>query len=326
MTTVPVVSVILTTFNQGPWLKEAIESVLRQTFDNWELLIVDNGSTDESPAIVDSYGHDPRVVAIRYDRNTFHTVISNAAVRQARGRYISFLYGDDYYLPLKLERQVAAFDTLSDKHGVVYCGSYRLLPGGRLVELPCGSMAGDILETMLKGAPAQQFSPIAPLVRRECLLRYPFNEAVFIEGEAVFGKIALGYHFAPVFESLAVMRDHETNLGKQIDSNLDRNVLMLNELFDHPDFPARLQHLRGQLIARTFRLGGWQAIRREANYALGRERLQRAIAYDPSMRLDPRVRAGLLLSRMPGWMANACQQLVSAWTGTPPQVGPDSTR
>ena len=316
----PIVSVILTTFNQERWLKEAIESVLSQTFQDWELLVVDNGSTDESPRIVASYVSDSRVRSVRYEQNTAHTFISNAAVQQARGRYISFLYGDDYYLPGKLARQVAAFDTLTPGHGVVYCGGYRLTIGGRLLDAPCAAAAGDILEPMLTTAPVQLFLPIAPLVRRDCLLRYPFNERLFIEGEAVFGKIALGYHFAPVSELLVVMRDHETNRGKEISANLERNVLMLEELFDHHDFPDRLQHHRAALMAKTFRLAGWQAIRRERNYEVGSERLRTAVAHDPSMRADPRVRAGLMLSRMPAWLANVCQSVIEGWTGAPPPV------
>lgn len=316
----PTVTVLLTTFNQERWLREAIESVIAQTFKDWELLIVDNGSTDDSQRIIGSYAADPRIIGVRYEQNVAHTRISNAAVRQARGRYIALLYGDDYFLPRKLERQVEAFDTLGPRHGVVYCAGYRLVTDGRLVEVPCASYDGDILEPMLTSAPAQLFMPIAPLVRRECLLRYPFNETLAIEGEAVFGKIAMGYDFAPVSEALAVMRDHDTNLGKEISSNLERNVRMLDELFDHPDFPERLRHLRGGLVARTFRLAGWQAIRREKNYQLGGERLRTAVAHDSSMRWDPRVRAGLLLSRMPSWIANVCQRPIDRWNGTPPPV------
>ena len=318
MSNAPTVTVILTTFNQGRWLKEAIESVLSQTFDDWELMIVDNGSTDESPRIIGSYAQHPKVTAIRYEQNTPHTIINNEAIRQARGRYVSLLCGDDYYLPRKLELQVAEFEKLTEKYGVVYCGGYRLVPDGRLVELPCGTCAGDILETLLRSASVQQFPPIAPLVRRECLLRYPFNEAVFIEGEAVYGKIALGYHFAPVFEPLVVMRDHENNLGKEISSNLERNVLMLNELFDHPEFPVRFQHLRGRLLAKAFSLGGWQAIRRDRDYQLGREHLRRAIGHDPSVSRNPRVRTGMALCGLPRWMANACQWAVNRWKGIPP--------
>ena len=318
MSGVPAVSVVLTTFNQGRWLRQAIESVLAQTFRGWELLVVDNGSTDETPHVVAAYAGHPQITSIRYDQNNNHTSISNAAIRRARGQYIGILHGDDYYRPRKLERQMAMFDQLSPEYGVVYCGGQRLMLDGRLLDVPCASHTGNILEPLLEYAPGQLFQPIAPLIRRDCLLRYPFNESLFIEGEAIFGKIALGYYFAPVPEALVVMRDHETNLGKEIRSNIDRNVLLLDELFEHPEFPVRLLHHRARLVAETFRLGGWQAIRRDRDYASGREWLLTAITHDPSMARNLRVRTGLALCRLPRWLANACQRVLNYWKGIPP--------
>lgn len=318
MSNVPTASIILTTYNQGRWLREAIESVLAQTFTNWELLIVDNGSTDDTPLITGSYARDPRVRVLRQEQNRPHTVINNEAVQQAKGQYVCFTCGDDYYRPRYLERVVGEFEKLPEKFGVVYCGGYRHLPDGRLVEAPCGPCAGDILETFLTNSSVQQFLPIAPVSRRECLLRYPYNEEVFIEGEGVYGKIALRYHFASVPELLVVMRDHETNMGKEILSNLGRNVVMLNELFDHPDFPLRMQHHRRRLIAQTYRLGGWQSIRRERDYDMGGRHLRAAIACDPSMSWNVKVRIGLALCGLPRWSANFCQWVINCWKGIPP--------
>lgn len=323
--TTPTVSVVLTTYNQARWLREAIDSVLQQTFEDWELLVVDNGSTDNTPEVLNAYQDDSRVIGVRHERNLPHTVISNRAINESRGRYVSFLYGDDYYLPQKLARQVAAFDQLPEKYGVVYCAGYRLGVDGQLIACPCSTQAGDVLEALLKSAGANLFLPIAPLVRRECLLRYPFNEGVFIEGEGIFQKIAFSYHFSPLPEPLVVMRDHQTNLAKEVRSNLERNIFMLNALFAHPEFPPRLRHLRGRLLAEKFRLGGWQMIRRKRDYDLGRRWLQDAIAHDTTMRRDPRVLAGLTLARMPRWMANAWQNAIDGWKGAPPPVPEDST-
>jgi hypothetical protein len=70
---------------------------------------------------------------------------------------------------------------------------------------------------------SQFFAPIAPLVLRQCLLWYPFNETIFQEGEDVYVKIALGHHFHPLPEPLVVMRDHPGNMGKEIWRNLGRD-------------------------------------------------------------------------------------------------------
>jgi glycosyltransferase involved in cell wall biosynthesis len=311
----PLVTVLLTSYNQGRWLREAIESVLAQTYREWELLLIDNGSTDHSPAIIEEYRAHPRITVVRHDRNRPHTVISNEGICRARGQYLSFLYSDDYYLPNKLERQVSAFEGLSEQFGVVYSAGYRLTSDGVLHHLPCETHRGDILAALLTRP--QFFQPIAPLVRRACLLKYPFNEQLFMEGEGIFAKIAMRYLFHPLQEPLGVMRDHDSNMGKEIAPNLARNIMMYEALFAHPDFPASLQSLRGQALGGTYRIGGWEAIRRERNYDRGREWLRAAVRCNPALRRDPRVAAGLLISSLPRPLADVCNRLLNGVAGAP---------
>lgn len=314
--TVPAVSVILTSYNQRQWLRQSVDSVLAQTFEDWELILIDNGSTDGSVSIAEEYRRDPRVVVVRHDRNEPHTVISNDAVRRSRGRYVSFLYSDDYYLPAKLARQVPVLDSLGDRYGVVYSAGYRLMPDGSLRDVPFANLDGDVLEPLVRQE--QFFMPISPLVRREALLRYPFNETIFMEGEGIFTKLALGYHFHPLPEPLAVMRDHATNMGKEIVNNLKRGVIMCEEIFDHPEMPARLRPLKGHVLGTTYRLGGWQMIRRLRDYKQGRLWLTTAVRYEPALAFDPRVLAGLTLALLPSVAANACLDLLNATVGAPP--------
>jgi glycosyltransferase involved in cell wall biosynthesis len=312
----PAVSVILTSYNQGQWLRQSIDSVLGQTFPDWELLLIDNGSTDDSPAIVESYRSHPRITVTRYDRNTPHTVISNDGIRRARGRYVSFLYSDDYYLPAKLERQVAVLDTLPPEFGVVYSAGYRLLADGQLVPSPCGAHRGKVVRALI--VERQFFLPIAPLVRRECLLRYPFNESLFVEGEGIFTKIALRYLFEPLSEPLVVMRDHPGNAGKEIRPNLERNIRGYDDLFGHPDFPPELAALKPRILGETYRLAGWQTIRRERNYQQGRRWLWSAVRCFPRLAADRRVVLGLVLSALPAGLAERGQALLNRVMGTPP--------
>ena len=305
----PIVSVILTSYNQGQWLREAIESVLAQTCRAWELIVIDNGSTDHSPAITEEYRTHPQIKVLRYERNSPHTMICNAGVSLSRGRYISLLCSDDYYLPTKLERQVGAFERLSEEYGVVYSAGYRLHPNGRLVLSPCGQYRGNVLEALL--TQPQFFPPISPLVRVECLYRYPFNEAIFMEGEGIYAKIGMHYWFHPLLEPLVVMRDHENSMGKEIMPNLQRNILMYEALFAHQDFPEELKSLRGGALGRTYRLGGWEMIRRERNYQQAGEWLRKAIECNPGLAKDLRVQVGLVISSLPRPLADLCNWLLN---------------
>jgi glycosyltransferase involved in cell wall biosynthesis len=113
MTTTPQVSVIVIFLNEERFLGAAIESVLAQTFSDWELILVDDGSTDASPAIAAAAAaRDPariRAVAHPGRENRGMSASRNRGLAEARGRYIAFLDGDDVWLPEKLDQQLAVF-------------------------------------------------------------------------------------------------------------------------------------------------------------------------------------------------------------------------
>src|SRR5262249_7305943 len=101
-----VVSVIVPTYNRAETIRAAIASVKRQTFDDWELIVVDDGSTDATASLIE--GSDPRLVLIR-QKNQGVNAARNAAMLRARGQYIAFLDSDDEWLPHHLELSVAFF-------------------------------------------------------------------------------------------------------------------------------------------------------------------------------------------------------------------------
>ncbi len=109
----PRVSIISPTYNRAGVLSETIDSVLEQTIDDFEYIIVDDGSTDSTEDVVRSY-NDTRVSYIRLSGNQGANVARNRGIERASGRYISFLDSDDWYLPNRLERTVDVLDKLPD--------------------------------------------------------------------------------------------------------------------------------------------------------------------------------------------------------------------
>ncbi|MFA7523280.1 MAG: glycosyltransferase family 2 protein [Halothiobacillaceae bacterium] len=102
------VSIITPAYNSSVFISNAIESVIKQTFTNWEMIIVDDCSDDKTVAIVEDYiKRDPRIHLIKLEKNSGAAVARNAAIRAAKGRYISFLDSDDQWLPHKLESQLS---------------------------------------------------------------------------------------------------------------------------------------------------------------------------------------------------------------------------
>lgn len=107
------VSIIMPSWNTARFIGESIQSVLAQTYTNWELLIVDDCSTDNTDEIVQPFLSDERIKYFKNEKNSGAAVSRNKALREAKGKWIAFLDSDDLWLPEKLERQIA-FMTAND--------------------------------------------------------------------------------------------------------------------------------------------------------------------------------------------------------------------
>jgi len=105
---VPSVSVIVPTFDRAELLREALDSVQMQTFPDWECLVVDDGSADETPEILASRAAaDPRIRALRFEHGGSPGRSRNAGIAASRGEFVAFLDDDDAWLPAKLDRQLS---------------------------------------------------------------------------------------------------------------------------------------------------------------------------------------------------------------------------
>lgn len=113
------VSVILPTYNRANVLRRSIDSVLKQSFADFELIIVDDCSTDMTKELIDSY-HDPRIRYIENEENLGAGAARNAGVAVSEGELIAFQDSDDEWLPNKLSQQIAVFASSDKNIGMVY--------------------------------------------------------------------------------------------------------------------------------------------------------------------------------------------------------------
>lgn len=102
----PTISVVLATYNRANYLPKAIQSILEQTFQDWELIIVDDGSQDNTFEIVNSYLEDFNNIRYLKQQNKKQYYAKNAGIQASFGKYITFLDSDDYYLPHHLESRL----------------------------------------------------------------------------------------------------------------------------------------------------------------------------------------------------------------------------
>ncbi len=100
------ISIIMPSYNTAKYISDSIKSIQAQTYENWELIIVDDCSTDDSVAVIKSF-NEPRIRLLQNEKNSGAALSRNCALREAKGKWIAFLDSDDVWVPEKLEKQTA---------------------------------------------------------------------------------------------------------------------------------------------------------------------------------------------------------------------------
>ena len=162
----PTVSVIIPTYNRAHLVGRAIRSVLNQTYQDFEIIVVDDGSTDNTGEVVKGL-NDPRIHYIRYEQNRGGSAARNTGIRASRGEYIAFLDSDDEWRLEKLKKQMEVFRAASDKVGAVYTGLQHVV-NGKCAKVTRPTRSGCIRKELLKKNVVGTTSSV--VARRKCFL------------------------------------------------------------------------------------------------------------------------------------------------------------
>jgi glycosyltransferase involved in cell wall biosynthesis len=315
----PTVSIVMLSYNQAEFVRDAVESVLAQTLTDWELVIVENGSTDGSKALLAEYAaREPRIKLISHPDNQSLNKRLNEGVRASTGRFISLLMSDDLYLPGKLEQQTRAFAELDDSFGVVYSPGWHLnvLTQQRWLSNDLQS-SGMVLELLLGSLPQGFICPLAPMYRRQCLETYPFHEDLFQEGESILLRIAMRWKFRYQPEPTVVMRDHARNLGKATRRNNECFEVVLDHLRAHPDFPVASRPLVDAVRVRCERAASWQVLRVDGDVEWARRVLIKAVRADWRQLAHPKTMLHVGLAILPDGLRRQANRTLNAIRRSP---------
>ena len=252
------VSVVLPTYNRAHTVRTAIDSVLAQSYEDFELIVVDDGSTDDTPTVVSDVS-DHRVQYLRFPENRGANVARNAGIRAADGQYIAFQDSDDVWRPRKLELQVRTFERAPEDVGVVYTGYYRVSDGDRQYG-PRGkeTLSGDVHEEMLKGN--GWFIPTAvAAVRQACFDAVGlFDERLQrLQDWEMWLRLSERYEFELVNKPLLEkpMEQDDVSLRSDTEAFIHGMELILSEYREefrtHPDRLAQHQRQLGYQYLRN---------------------------------------------------------------------------
>jgi glycosyltransferase involved in cell wall biosynthesis len=214
----PAVSIVVATHNYGRYLAGALDSALAQTFGDFEIVVVDDGSTDDTAEVILPYLADPRVRYYRTE-NQGQPAAKNFGIRFARADLIAFLDADDLWLPAKLERQLALLHG-DPGLGVVYTRRLLIDPDGRQLEYREPELhRGLVVEAMFY----RNFVCFSSaLVRRPV-----FTQAGYFDEDLPLAidydlwlRVAPAYRFDYVDEPLVQYRTGHANLSSRIEERL----------------------------------------------------------------------------------------------------------
>lgn len=285
----PAVSIVLPTYNRGYCIRRSVDSILNQTFRDFELIVVDDGSTDDTKDIMRSYD-DPRLVYIHNADNRGQTARLNQGLSAARGNMIAFQDSDDEWLPEKLEKQVAAMRCLPPEVGIVYTDKWRCEPGRERYHWrsPVNMPEDGIIFDKALDESVYDIGPQSVLIRRDCFDKAgPFDERLtnFNDWD-LFVRISRHYLFHHIQEPLVnynVSPDAMTALG-------EGKAIEAIEVIFHKFLPD-LERLPAVLAKRAYWIGSFHM--RNGDAAKGRAYIWKALRARP---LSPRYIAAAFIS------------------------------
>lgn len=225
-----IVSIIIPTYNRAHLIKRSINSILNQTYTNFELIVVDDGSTDNTKEIVNDY-NDQRIKYIAHETNIGASAAMNTGIKNSSSDFIAFQGSDDEWYPEKLEKEIKVFNDSSSKVGVVYSGIWSIENNKKIFK-PNPNISkkeGKIYSELLKGNFINGLCTIRKVCFTECGL---FDENLLgLEDWELFIRIAKKYEFRYVNEPLIIAHNAEGNISSDFLKIFKARKLILEKHF-----------------------------------------------------------------------------------------------
>lgn len=218
----PLVSIIIPTYNRSHLIGRAIMSVLNQSFQDFELIVVDDGSSDDTEArILDFQIQDKRIRYFRHNVNKGPAAARNTGIGLASGRYIAFQDSDDEWMADKLEKQVNILNKSSSDIGMVYTGFVRVF-SHKKVYVPSARIKkkeGDLHHELVGG---NFIGMPTVLIKKECFEKVGiFDEHLpSLEDWELFIRVSKYYKFICIDEPLVITYESEDSISRVKTSNV----------------------------------------------------------------------------------------------------------
>ncbi|WP_434222130.1 glycosyltransferase family 2 protein [Limnospira platensis CENA597] len=280
----PRISVVMPAYNCEQYIAEAIDSVLAQTETDYEIIVVDDGSQDQTRSVVATYHSQVRYV---YQHNQGVSVARNHGLSLARGEFITFLDADDYFFPDTLRSQLAVFDA-DPELAIVHSGWRRVNQTGEmLIDVQPWEMVAELnLENWLRWKPLGTMGTL--MFRRQALQTVGGFEPGLAHAEDVdliLRLVSSGYRSAWLKRSTVCYRQHDRNTMRDGISQAKSINYVLDKFFNLPDIPLEIKVIEDWVRYSTLVWSSWYLYHTGFNTEMV-EYLQRSWSYSPFLPME----------------------------------------
>lgn len=245
------VSVIIPTYNRAQYIAEAIDSVLNQTYQDFEIIIVDDGSTDNTKEIIKPYLDDySNKIRYFYQKNKGISAARNMAINKAREDYIAFLDSDDRWLPEKLEKQMKVIK--DENINFVYSAMYVENNGRMTNRIIPANPATDFLGLLTKN---QSIAMATTIIKKEYITKTGmFDETLTVSVDYdLWLRVLLKYKVKYLKEPLTIYREHADNITKNIENVKKSGIVICQKLLKNSEIPKKI--IKRKLSSEHYMLG-----------------------------------------------------------------------
>lgn len=242
MNKTPKVSVVIPAYNAVRFISATIDSVLLQSFQDYEILAVDDGSTDNTKEILEAYGDKIRYLP---KRNGGVSSARNFGINSAKGKYIAFLDADDVWMPKKLEKQVALMEA-NEEIGLCYAATQKVDEELNYLNSIPANAYEDYTESLLLNLNIVAGSCSSAIVRREILAQtdgFDSKFTTYADWE-FWMRLSLLTKFAPITEELVKYRVVKGSMSSNPEVTKRDALGVLAKFFSLPNLPKKYKSLQ----------------------------------------------------------------------------------
>lgn len=297
------ISVIIPTYNRAGIITDAINTVLNQTYKHLEIIIIDDGSTDNSREIIENI-KDSRIRYIYQENSGRPSSARNKGIKIAKGEYIAFLDSDDLWHPQKLEKQINILDENSNVGLVTNWCVYKTFKDEEIQIKKYQAKSQEDNSIFILTKPDKVFTATPTLlIRKECFEKVGLfdEEMTYCEDWDMFFRISLFYEIYNIEEVLTYVRVHGESLSQNNDvTKFSQGYLrFLEKAFENKDLPPELFTMKDEAYSNAlWCIGSW-ALQKSKDGLIAKESLLKSLKYSPKKLLNLKFLVLLFLSFSP---------------------------